>query len=88
MKKKGSRSSISGAQSYKEIGDFWDSHDLADYWDETQEADFDVHIESEVFYYALMKTLSEQVQSLAQKQGLSADTLVNLWVQEKLQQEA
>jgi hypothetical protein len=61
---------------------------LVDYWDETQEADFDVDIESEVFYYALMKTLSERVQSLAQKQGLSADTLVNLWVQEKLQQEA
>jgi hypothetical protein len=84
--KKRSRSSLSRSQSYKEIGEFWDSHDLADYWDETQEAEFEVEIESEATYYALSKTLSEQIQSLARKQGISADTLVNLWVQEKLRQ--
>ncbi len=87
MKKRNS-SSLSGARSYKEIGEFWDSHDLAEYWDETQDVEFEVGIESEVTYYAIGKALSEQLQSLARKEGVSADTLVNLWVQEKLQQQA
>ena len=85
--KKRNRTSVSGAQSYKEIGEFWDSHDLVDYWNETQEAEFEVEIESEVTYYALKKTLAKEIQSLARKQGVSGDTLVNLWVQEKLRQE-
>jgi hypothetical protein len=42
----------SKATSYKEIGDFWDTHDLADSWNKTKEASFKVDIESEVTYYA------------------------------------
>jgi len=80
------RSSISKAKSYKEIGEFWDTHDLSDYWDEGNEADFDVEIESEVTYYALEKSLSEKIQSVARKKGVTADTLLNLWIQEKLQE--
>ncbi len=30
------KSSISQAMSYKEIGAFWDTHDLADFWDKTK----------------------------------------------------
>lgn len=85
MRKQNS-SSLSRAKSYKEIGEFWDAHDLADYWNETEEAEFAVDIESEVTYYAVGKKLSEQVRSIARKEGISADTLLNLWVQEKLRQ--
>jgi ribosomal protein S16 len=83
-----SRTPLSKAQSYREIGEFWDSHDLGNYWDETEEADFEVELESEATYYALKKGLSQQVRAFAKKEGVSADTLVNLWVQEKLRQEA
>ena len=79
------KSSISLAQSYREVGEFWDSHDLADFWDKTSAASFDVEITSEVTYYAVDKELSERIQYLAQKRGIAADTLVNLWVQEKLE---
>ncbi len=79
------KSSISQATSYKEIGAFWDTHDLADFWDKTKEASFESAIESEVTYYAIDKMLSEKIQKIAQKRGVTADTLVNLWVQEKLQ---
>jgi hypothetical protein len=34
-------SSISKAQSYIDIGEFWDTHDLADYWDQTEPAEFE-----------------------------------------------
>ncbi len=81
-----SKSSLSHAQSYREIGDFWDSHDLGDFWEETKDADFEVSVESEATYYCLEKTLSKKVQLLAREQGISANTLINLWVQEKLRQ--
>ncbi len=81
------KSTLSQATSYKEIGEFWDTHDLSDFWDKTKEAQFDIDIESEVTYYALDRTLAEKIQSLAQKKGVTADTLINLWVQEKLQEQ-
>ena len=81
------KSSVSEAASYKEIGEFWDSHDVADFWDTTREVSFEVDIESEVTYYAIDKTLSEKIQAIAQKRGVTADTLINLWVQEKLHEQ-
>jgi hypothetical protein len=36
-----SKSSISNATSYEEIGEFWDSHDLSDYWDRTKPVEFE-----------------------------------------------
>lgn len=81
-----SRSSISKARSYKEIGEFWDTHDLADYWEQTQPVELEVDIQSEVTYYPLDIALSAQVRSIAMRRGVSPETLVNLWVQEKLQE--
>jgi len=80
------KSSVSQATSYKKIGEFWDTHDVSDFWDKTRKTSFEVDIESEVTYYALDKTLSERMQAVALKRGVTADTLVNLWVQEKLQE--
>ncbi len=31
----------------EEIGEFWDTHDLADYWEETEEVEFQVNLKSE-----------------------------------------
>ena len=80
------RSSISQARSYREIGDFWDTHDLADYWEQTRPVEFELDIQSEVTYYALDVTLSAKVRSIAKQRGISPETLLNLWVQEKLQE--
>lgn len=81
------KSTLSRATSYKEIGEFWDTHNLADFWNKTKEVSFEVDIESETTYYAVDKILSEKIQSIAQKRGVTADTLINLWVQEKLQEQ-
>jgi hypothetical protein len=83
-----SKSTISQASSYQEIGDFWDTHDLADYWDQTEHVDFEVDIQSEVTYYALDKELSQMLSEVAEERGVSAGTLLNLWVQEKLWKDA
>ena len=81
------RGSISKAKSYKEIGEFWDTHDLTEFWDQTKKASFEVDVESEITYYSLDKRLAEKVQMIAQERGVSADTLINLWIQEKLLQQ-
>ena len=80
------KSSVAQTKSYKDVGEFWDTHDLSEFWDKTKEVSFDIAIETESTYYAVDKILSEKIQEIAQKRGITADTLVNLWVQEKLQQ--
>ncbi|MGB7948515.1 MAG: CopG family antitoxin [Candidatus Binatia bacterium] len=82
MKK--NRSSISNARSYAKIGEFWDEHDLTDYWGKTKKIKFDVVLEPEATYYPVSKHLSEKIQSEARKQGVSSDTLVNLWLEQKI----
>ena len=85
MKK--NRSSISKAGSYKEIGAYWDTHDSGEVWDKSKKVKFDVQIETEATYYAVEKSLSEKIQSIARQQGVSSDTLVNLWIQQKVQEQ-
>ena len=78
------KSSISQAESYQAIGDFWDTHDLGEFWEQTEPAAFEVDIRSEVTYYAVETDLALKVRSLAEQRGVSAETLLNLWVQEKV----
>lgn len=85
MKK--NKSSISQAKSYTEIGAFWDTHDLGDYWDQTEPVAFDVDIQSEIQLFALDKALSNEVANVAKKRGISAETLLNLWIREKLREQ-
>jgi hypothetical protein len=72
---------------YTEIGEFWDKHDLIDYWEETAPYEFEVDIQSEVTYYAVDNELSEKIRENARRRGISPDTLLNLWLQEKLQEQ-
>src|SRR5438309_5021877 len=81
------RSSISKARSYAEIGEFWNEHDLSDFWKKTKKVKFDVVLEPEATYYPVEKELSEKCKSVARKQGVSSDTLVNLWLDQKIQEQ-
>ena len=83
--KKG-KSSISKAHSYAEIGEFWDEHDLSDFWKKTKKVKFDVVLEPEATYYPVEKGLSEKIQSVARKQGVPSDALVNLWLEQKIKE--
>jgi len=85
MKK--NRSSISKARSYAEIGEYWDEHDLSDVWGKTRKVKFEVVAEPEATYYPIEKNLAEKIQSAARKQGVSSDTLVNLWLEQKIKEQ-
>lgn len=79
------KSSVSEARTYAEIGDFWDEHDLSDSWDATRPVRVDVELESEESLYAVEKGLSDTIRRAAKERGVSPHTLINLWLQEKVQ---
>lgn len=72
-------SHISQACSLEEISQFWDSHDFTDYDTDAPDVEFEVacavSIEPD-----LLSSLEEQ----ARLRGLKLETLVNLWLQQKL----
>ena len=64
--------------------EFWDTHSLADYEDLQEDAEFDVELKSEKNYFAVEKELSYNIDKLAHLKGILPETLVNLWLKEKV----
>jgi len=81
------KSSISHSRSYQELGEFWDTHDLSDYWEQTEPAELDVDIRSSAIYYPIESHLAAKLSFLAGQRGVSAEALLNLWLQEKMSKE-
>lgn len=67
-----------------EAGEFWDSADLADYEGQATEVGFEVDLQRRTFLTALEPELAKRVSDFAAKQGVSAETLINLWLGERL----
>lgn len=82
------KSSSSQAKSYKEIGEYWDTHDLTEHWDETEHVEFEVELQSEATYYPVESSLSAKLSLIAEHRGVSPETLINLWLQDKLREDA
>jgi len=70
--------------SIEAAAEFWDTHSLADYDDVTTEVEFTVNLRHRRYLVALAPELAEQLAAEAHKRGLSAETLVNLWLSERL----
>jgi uncharacterized protein YfaS (alpha-2-macroglobulin family) len=75
--------SISKARTLEEIAEFWDTHSLEDYWDETYEVEFEVRAERRR-RITLDPDVYTQLETQARVRGLLPETLVNLWVAERL----
>ncbi len=75
--------SISKARSLEEIAEFWDTHSLDDYWDETHEVEFEVRVERKR-RVTLDPDVYARLEAQARVRGLLPETLVNLWVAERL----
>ena len=80
------RSSVSKASSYREMGEYWDDYDLDDAWDPSRRVEFDVDIQSRLRYFPIDRELSRKIDDAARRRGVTAETLLNLWVQEKVAQ--
>jgi hypothetical protein len=68
--------------SIEEAAEFWDTHSIADYWDQTREVK-DVKINLARRRFRVDAKLARKIDRIARQRGVSAETLVNLWLQEK-----
>lgn len=73
-------SSVSHAKTDKEIGEFWDSHDFTDF-DDLSAPDIPFQIS---FAVPLERELYAALERQATTRGIQLETLVNLWLQQKL----
>jgi hypothetical protein len=67
-----------------EFWGFWDTHSSADYEDVMEAVEIEVDPLSSTVYLPVAKDLVSKVRAQARRQGVSSETLVNLWLQERL----
>lgn len=70
----------------EEAAEFWDTHDLGDYWDFTRPVALEIAIQRRVFLTALQPDLAQQLTKVARKQGISTETLINVWLTENVKE--
>ena len=73
-------------QAYAEAVEHFETHDLGDELEEMPPAQFDVHVSPRRTLYPLNAELSERLRDIARQRGVTAEGLLNLWVQEKVAQ--
>lgn len=76
---------ISKARTLDEIADFWDTHSVADYWDETKEVEFEVRA-AHRRRVTIDPDVYQKIEAQARVRGLLPETLVNVWLTERLQE--
>ncbi len=76
---------IPGFKSYDEMAEFWDTHDLADYWKKTKKADITFNLKKRHYYVGVLPKIAKELQKVSEEQVISKETVVNLWLQEKIQ---
>ena len=82
------KSSLSGSRSYDELSEYWDTHSLSDHWDQTSPAEFELDVKSSALYFPVDRRLADQLRAVAASHGVSTETLLNLWLQERVADEA
>ena len=72
-------SSISKADADEKIGEFWNSHDFTDFDTEAPDVKFEV-----TCTVPIEVELLNEIEKQARKRGVKVETLVNLWLQQKV----
>ncbi|MFO7631154.1 MAG: CopG family antitoxin [Caldilinea sp.] len=72
--------------SLAEAGAFWDTHDSGDYEDCMTPVGIELDTLEHKVYVAVARDVAVQLQAKARDQGVGTETLVNLWLLEKLLQ--
>ncbi len=70
--------------SLEELWSFWDTHSSADYEEFMEPVEFEIALSSSKIYCAIAKNLLLELRTQARRQGISTETLINLWLQEKV----
>ena len=77
-------SSISQAETIEQIADFWDTHSLADYADRVKEVEMTFDLSARRPVVGVEPELLEELRQIAKTRHISTQTLVNLWLQQKV----
>jgi len=72
-------SSISKADTLEKMGEFWDTHDFTDF--DTDAPDVEFKISCAI---PIELDLLSSVEKQARQRGIKVETLVNLWLQQKI----
>ncbi|MBI5749169.1 MAG: hypothetical protein HZA00_08590 [Nitrospinae bacterium] len=87
MKRKSKKESIpEHFKTAEDAGELWDNHGLGDFWNQTKEADLRFHLKRRHCYVSLDSKIFHKLLLLSEKDGVSVETMTNLWIQEKLQE--
>jgi CopG antitoxin of type II toxin-antitoxin system len=74
------RSSVSKTNSLKKMGEFWDKHDFTEF-DDPKAPDVKFRVTAAI---PVEPDLLSDIEELARLRGIKVETLVNLWLKEKL----
>ena len=74
--------------SLEEFWAFWDTHSTADYQNVMEDVDVHVQLRSSKIYCPVASEIIAQVRNQARRQGVSTETLISLWLREKVTEAA
>ena len=77
-------SSISHSHSLEEMAEFWDTHDAVDFEDQTHEVSLEFDLRAHPHYLAIDPEVLTPLREAASARGLNAESLANLWLQERV----
>ncbi|MEZ4710389.1 MAG: CopG family antitoxin [Caldilineaceae bacterium] len=81
------KSQIPELKGHEEVADFWDTHSVGDYWDATEAVEMEISPSARRRYLvAIDPDLLGRVQILARQRGLSTESLINLFIEQRLHQ--
>ncbi len=71
-------------ETFEELSTFWDTHDVTDYAEYLTAVSIELSPQpTHEYKIVLSDTLNKSIREVQKKEGVSAGTLVNLWVQER-----
>jgi hypothetical protein len=75
-------SSISQVDTDVKIGEFWDNHDFTDFDTDAPDVQFEI-----ACTIPIEASLFSAIEEQAHQRGVTVETLVNLWLQQKLSEQ-
>ncbi|OGL42247.1 MAG: hypothetical protein A2161_06810 [Candidatus Schekmanbacteria bacterium RBG_13_48_7] len=76
------RKNIPNNMTITQASEFWDTHSVADYPSHVVQLEY--RPEEMITFVAISSDLLVHLEKKAKERGVSLETLVNLWIQEKL----
>jgi predicted DNA binding CopG/RHH family protein len=78
------RKKIPEFKSLEEFQGFWDKHDLTEFWDKFKEVSIKVDLKRSKNLVTIDPEILKRIRKTAAQKGLKTESLINIWLQEKI----